>query len=131
MTLYAALLLRSTRALVGLVTIWCLGCASFEPLLASLLGGSASTLMSCDLEIQAGSVATSGATDAHSIGTVSPTTQSRSFDCGCGGACHAPSPASKAPATSVSPLARIAQFEPSAPLSVVRIPLVPPPKLAA
>ena len=38
-------LVRSLRAFVGLATIWCLGCSSYEPFLDSLLGTRAGTMM--------------------------------------------------------------------------------------
>src|SRR5438046_3153073 len=49
-----ATLPRAARALVGLVTIWCLGCSGYDPLLRSLVGANAGAMMACDPEMPMG-----------------------------------------------------------------------------
>jgi hypothetical protein len=124
-------LLRATRALTALITVWCLGCTGYEPLLSTLLGESAGGMMAC------GSVMGTAAADAVSPaghGTnqaaVSDAAQSNhSFDCGCG-SCHAAAPTQPiGRAPSSLPLA-LAQHEPSEPASLSRAPLLPPPQIA-
>ncbi|MGH7616962.1 MAG: hypothetical protein ACREPM_07020, partial [Gemmatimonadaceae bacterium] len=120
--------LRFARALVGLVTLWCLGCSSYEPILESLLGGT--TMMACDSEVGASSASTAGAAD-HGQSRIAASTDARNFDCGCGGSCYAPS---LAPATVSIPRASVAavdQQQPSAPIALTRAPLLPPPEITA
>lgn len=67
----------------------------------------------------------------HPGGTVSVAANDRGFDCGCGGSCHAPSPAFAAIAAPPSRVAAVDQPQPSEPLSIARSPLLPPPELTA
>ena len=127
-------LLRAARALVGLVTIWCLGCSGYEPLIDSLLGAGAGSMMEC------GSAAMADATDAspsvaggtdHGQSGVSTPTDTQAFDCGCGNSCHAPSPAQSTIAALNPAIPVIEQAEPVEPASVSRVPLLPPPEFTA
>ena len=124
---------RRTGLLVGLVTVWCLGCGAFEPLLG-FLTDSAATGMNCGSDQAGGSVPLKSATAAseHSgpsaTQTVaSPDQHEQGVSCGCG-SCY-----------SVSPLTLSLALEPvptpdaipgTVPLfeSVKREPLVPPPQ---
>ena len=124
---------RTGRVLVGLITLWCLGCSSYEPLLSALLGGKATTMMVCDADMTppTASDASTTADRDHAGGTVSAAATDRGFDCGCGGSCHAPSPAFAAIAAPLSRVASVDQQQPSEPLSIARTPLLPPPELTA
>jgi len=113
---------RLTRALVALITVWCLGCSGYEPLLDSLLG-DADGGMSCAEMVQS---ADQSATSASPVAAV--TAQHDSFDCGCGQGCHASSPLSGTPRTIRDVVPTVASLEVSTPPSVTRAPLLPPPE---
>lgn len=86
-------LARAFRALTALITVWCIGCSGFEPLLSSALGNDGAG-MSCASDGGAMTSGTamqfeSGATRSRSITTAGE--HSQRFDCGCG-SCHAVSP---------------------------------------
>src|SRR5438128_96305 len=112
--------LRATRALAGLVTVWCLGCAGYEQLLNPLVGGDVAS-MSC-------ATAMSG---DHIQLSVSATSTHEGFDCGCGGMCHALSPAPVVAPGAHTAVPMIAVRAPTAPVGVTRVPLLPPPERAA
>lgn len=120
--------------LTSLVTVWCLNCSAFEPLLDELLGAR-SGFMSCASMQAADGSSTSGiaaaAGDDAAIPHVSePGHQRAGFDCGCGGSCHAPdASASRITSVRVLPPA-IATIEAIQPVSADRVPLLPPPERA-
>jgi hypothetical protein len=126
--------LRLSRAVVGLVTVWCLGCSSYESILTSLLGGRAVGMMACDTE----TATPSGrrVTDAPpgplaNNPTVSAPAEARGFDCGCGRSCHAPAPpVAVVPQPPALPSAAD-QLAPTAPAAIARTPLLPPPEFVA
>jgi hypothetical protein len=126
-------LVRASRALVGLITLWCLGCSSYEPLLDSLIGGKARAMMTCDTDMTApaASHAPAASEPDHTASAISASPDDRGFDCGCGGSCHAPSPAFATIAVPRSPIAAVDQPQPSEPLSIARTPLLPPPEFTA
>lgn len=129
-----SLLLRSGRALIGLVTLWCLGCSSYEPILDSLLGAGGG--MVCEPGMAMASspgavVATHNDRTLVSVSLVSAPTNDRGFDCGCGGSCHAPSLTLDAVTPRVSPIPTVEQSQPSEPASISRTPLLPPPERTA
>jgi hypothetical protein len=111
-------LLRATRAIVGLVTIWCLGCSGYEPLLGSLLGSRTSAMMACDGQAPTSAPSVSAVPDSHG------------FDCGCG-SCHAASAVQWRVDYSPPTLAAIVQPEPTEPAFIARVPLLPPPEFSA
>lgn len=130
----ASLIVRLTRVCVGLVTIWCLGCSGYESILTSLLGGKAGAAMACGGESRGGSQmrASSGDQTGQASGpAVSAQSESRSFDCGCGGTCHAPSMQAASVSRPTAPIPVTLQFAPTAPESLTRAPLLPPPEFAA
>jgi len=43
-------LTRTLRSLTALVTVWCLGCGAFDPLIASLFPGADGPMMVCASE---------------------------------------------------------------------------------
>src|SRR5437868_1051407 len=101
-----SILLRSSRALIGLVTLWCLGCSSYEPLLDSLLGSAGGMVCPPGMAMAHSTgdeVAASNERAVANASTVSAPADARSFDCGCGGSCHAPSVAFATAAPRVSP----------------------------
>jgi len=123
--------LRLVRSMTALITVWCLGCSSYEPMLGALLGSVDSAGMSCDgkggMEDQTSSVPESSS-DSPSTASVSASTNGsqHSFSCGCQ-SCQAASPSTLGVAST--------PFTPPRPphslfvnfLSVEREPLVPPP----
>lgn len=124
---------RCCRALVGLVTLWCLGCSSYEPLLGSLLGFEAVGMI-CDADRRGGVVdeAMSVASPENAVDmAVSATSDARDFDCGCGGSCHAPSPAMPVRAVRAELVAHASDWHVAKPASVSRTPLLPPPEFVA
>ncbi|MDQ6610895.1 MAG: hypothetical protein M3Y64_00560 [Gemmatimonadota bacterium] len=128
-----SLLLRATRALVGLVTVWCLGCVGYEPIVDSLRGASASTIMDCASmsagEMVGGSQPTQTMQEALSLQpTISEAPVNGAFDCGCGGFCHAVSITYNAVAVSPLNVLKQLQQQPAEPASVSRAPLLPPPQ---
>ena len=129
-------LLRVSRLIVCLVTVWCLGCSGYEPLLNGLLGFATGSAMNCASDM--GSGAANGfaahATADHVAPeqpTAAATGEHRGFACDCGGSCHAPSPIRNSIALPHAFIAAIALPLPSKPASVSRAPLLPPPEFAA
>ena len=119
--------------LTALVTVWCLGCAAFDPLLDALLGSRPGMGMRC---------ASDGGSDVPTAATLNmaredslqvradPSEGSEQTDgvvCGCQ-SCYAPAPALLPVALDPLPPPAALVFEPSAPASIEREPLVPPPQ---
>ena len=119
-------LLRCSRLLVCLVTVWCLGCSGYEPLLNGLLGFTTGSAMNCASDMGAGA-----ADIAPEQPTAAATGEHRGFACDCGGSCHAPSPSRETIALPHAFIAEIAVLLPSKPASVSHAPLLPPPQFAA
>ena len=120
------------RAFTGLVTIWCLGCSGYEPLLNALLGTGA--VMTCASEMSEGTErgAMSAAVDSAANTSVVTAEESsaRGFDCGCG-SCHAPSPRPADLAAASSPRPFVVGAPIIEPVSVSRAPVAPPPQQRA
>ena len=118
---------RLSSAVIGLLTVWCLGCSGYDPLLAALLGDDVPA-MTCASEIN-GATDVSNATVGQSA-IASAADSDRGTDCGCG-SCHAPSPQLIALTQPVAPLPtlhrRVAEDAPTP----SRTPLLPPPKAAS
>lgn len=126
-----ALVLRLTRAIVGLVTVWCLGCSSYESILASILGTSAGMTCGSDAISDSDPAAKAAPSDGGQASvSISAPANERAYDCGCGGSCHAPSPRSLATTIATSPIPTVEPFAPAAPQSITRAPLLPPPEIA-
>ena len=140
-------LTRALRALVALVTVWCLGCSAFEPLLDHLAGVSAGVGMVCAsdggaserLDVSPSSAESSGGAAAAALSSPSVTSIAaptdapagqHAYECGCL-SCHAVqlALAGVAPARPAH-LERLQALEPGTPSSVSREPLVPPPQRA-
>jgi len=106
---------------VALITIWCLGCSGYEPLLGSL-SGAQSKVMSC---------ASAEASDGGAATTISTVASSHDrFDCGCSGSCHAPRPVEQPTVAERLAIPRVEQAAMREPASVSRPPLLPPPETA-
>ncbi|MGQ0649237.1 MAG: hypothetical protein ACT4P7_16925, partial [Gemmatimonadaceae bacterium] len=80
-----------THALTALITVWCLGCTAFEPVIEAFGGDRAGVGMVCASEISAaaGCVATRDGGSVPATVSVSNDEGGRGFACGCQG-CFAP-----------------------------------------
>lgn len=128
---HTSLGLRLARALLAFSTVWCLGCSSYEVILASILGARvATTMMTCGGEDSAASTMTEiGAHDtATAMTSVAASGGAHGFDCGCGNSCHAPSVQAAVSNASRGPLPSDGPAAPTAPASITRAPLLPPPE---
>ena len=111
---------RALMALTGLVTIWCLGCSGFEPLLDAFVDSSAQPSMAC-------SETETGSDETPTIGAVPVSSTSGSVVCGCQ-FCGAVSLPVLAMFTAALPIPSTLDDQPVALLSVEREPVVPPPQ---
>jgi hypothetical protein len=123
--------LRVGRGLTALITVWCLGCAGFEPIVDSLLGFGTASGMACASETNA--TGTMSAMDMakmpQSSSSVSaPSDGHRGFDCGCGQSCQSASPAQASAPPQIGPAPRLAAADVPQLRSVARAPLLPPPQ---
>ncbi|MBC8087368.1 MAG: hypothetical protein H7Z40_08870 [Phycisphaerae bacterium] len=82
-------LLRATRALIGLVTIWCLGCSGYEPIVESLAFGTAMRAMT-DVAHEGTGGADAAAGNSESVigPNVTIGAVDEGFDCCGSGCCH-------------------------------------------
>ncbi len=124
MSLRPSLITALTRAIAGLVTVFCLGCSSYEPLIQSLLGQTSG--MTCGSEM---GMTTASADQPSSTGAAlsAPGASHRNLDCGCS-SCTGASPLSFVLAL---PAARQPEaYSPMVeePSSVTRAPIAPPPQ---
>jgi hypothetical protein len=126
--------MRFVRVGTALVTVWCLGCGAFEPLVSSL-SGTGNNGMSCSSDQTVGSaryeradeanestpqqVQTVGALDRHESG---------SYSCGCE-SCYSSSPVTISLELHVLSAPEAIPTTPAFPESVNRTPLLPPPQL--
>jgi hypothetical protein len=123
--------LRVIRALTALVTVWCTGCAGFEPLADAAFGrqGAAMTCASADSSGMAmnGPAAAALHPSGPSVSVPSSVAAEKGFSCGCS-SCHAVTLAAwSVPMPKPPTLAPLVQ--PAAALvSVGRAPLLPPPE---
>jgi hypothetical protein len=142
--------LRVLRALTALVTVWCLGCSAFEPVVSRLAGETVDTGMVCAGEASESAGATiaasadrasssapmpamptAGAAHAEQPSALAVPTEhgARGYVCGCQ-SCHAPEPMLAAVPAPATPSPAAAPAAPRLLVSVVREPLVPPPQVA-
>lgn len=118
---------RLLRSLTALVTVWCLGCSAFDPLITSLIPGG-SRMMVCASE---GPETVQSVTQHHaSISAPADRDAGDGATCGCG-SCNAPAPTGFVVAAPPRPVPHQAIADPLTPPSVARTPLVPPPQRAA
>jgi hypothetical protein len=120
------------RAFTGLVTIWCLGCSGYEPLLNALLGTGA--VMTCASEMsegtEPGAMSAAVASASNTAELTAAESSPRGFDCGCG-SCHAPSPRTPVQAGGSSARPFVVGAPIIEPVSVSRAPVAPPPQRRA
>jgi hypothetical protein len=133
--------MRLVGALTALVTVWCLGCSAFEPLIEHALGRGAGMVCASEASVGMSQAATSAAArrvavvssgaDANdrALSTVAAA-QDRvadGYSCGCQ-SCHSASPSAYAvlPPAMAAPQAHVT--EPTSLLGIERQPLVPPPQ---
>jgi len=121
-------LTRTLGCLTALLTVWCLGCSAFDPLIASLFPESG-RMMVCagDAPVSAIQTATQDE-QAASIAAADSDGDGAACDCG---SCYAPAPAALAVASPPGPLPQQPAAEPGLPPSFERAPLVPPPQRSA
>ena len=74
------------RTLTALLTVWCLGCSGFDPLLGAIMGRTSG--MTCQSDTRMDRQPESA---APSVSAASVTASSSTFDCGCG-SCHSTAP---------------------------------------
>lgn len=127
---------RATRALIAPLTVWCLGCSGFEPMVDALMGNAPGSGMVCGTsdrgEDDTATMATAASPQAAGPGVVSVGAAAhRGFDCGCGQSCHGVSVIDRRDAPRMSPPPRVATVDAPQPSSVARTPLVPPPQRTA
>ena len=112
----ASLTTRLSRAVFGVIAVWCLGCTSFDVVIQALIGGAprAGCAMSAEVPVQSG----------HNVAS-SPSSDS-SRGCGCD---HCIAVQGDPTEVAVVPLGTpdTVQHLPGSPVSVTREPLVPPP----
>jgi hypothetical protein len=136
---------RLVRSLTALVTVWCLGCSSYEPLLSGLGFGTAGMGMECGSEgaMDDGAMAVrSSAAERTAVAdpgvssgsgersvTAAASESARGYDCGCQ-SCHAASPTEFTFIGSPASTPDVPLSTPVALSSVAQQPLVPPPQSA-
>ena len=121
---------RFMRVGIALVTVWCLGCGAFEPLVAGLTR-TESIGMNCGSEEIAGSAATGSVPSEHAL-TVKALEQRESgnYSCGCD-SCYSTSPVTISIALASLSAPEAIPATPAFPESVSRAPLHPPPQLVS
>ena len=135
MFLRKSLSFRVTRALIAPLTVWCLGCSGFDPIVDALAGGAGSGI-ECGVVDRAVD-ASSPRSVSDSASKSEPTNVSvkaadePGFDCGCGQACHGASPVEAHGTTHLSAPPQVATVDIAQPPSTVRTPLLPPPQRMA
>ena len=127
-------LLRLVWATTALVTVWCLGCSAFDPLLA-LLDGSNAPMTVCASDgaapVAQGSVVGDTASSAQTSAFVVASSPAPHGDvCGCQSCLAAQSDRAHEQISAQS-APRIERAEPVVPASVTRSPLLPPPERLA
>ena len=121
-------LTRLLRSLTALVTVWCLGCSAFDPLIASLFPGGHPTMV-CSSE--GPSTVQTTAQEGRSISA--PAANHGANDgtaCDCG-FCSAPAPTDLVSATPAPTGPQQTGSDAITPPSVARTPLLPPPQRVA
>ncbi len=131
-----SLLLRLTRAVVGLSTLLCLGCDGYEPIVDAMRGIRTIAAVDCEAMMSPAAVGAPATERAATHVDATPSTiddasTDTKFDCGCTGFCHAISLANELIAAAPMPAPFVAHGKPTEPSSVTRSPLLPPPQRAA
>ena len=133
-TTLLTLFVRFMRVGIALVTVWCLGCGAFEPLVSSLLG-MGSSRMSCGSDLNAGSIAYHRAPTANerpgpehgqTVGAMEQG-EAGNYSCACE-SCYSSSPVTISLELQSLVTPEAIPTTPSFPESVNRVPLLPPPQ---
>jgi len=123
---------RLVRSLTALLTVWCLGCNAFDPLIGALVGDSGSRLMVCASE--GSGAADIGASSGEGTAALTTATSDdggrEGVACGCD-SCHATAATLVALATPSSPHPQQPPLVLAAPPGIELPPLVPPPQHTA
>ena len=120
-------LILAGRTLTALITVWCLGCSAYEPLLDSLLVSGAPTGMSCGSEMGAKNDLASAGQSGASISS-SPAAAQAGYACDCG-SCQSETPQSWTIATSTARIPSAIAAAVVELTSITRAPVAPPPEL--
>src|SRR5688572_23318520 len=107
---HSSLAVRLLRASTAAITVWCLGCSAFDPLLSQLAGRSAGAMICADDEPAGGAATALAEQDpggARVRATADDDGQSGDALCDCQ-SCTAPSPAPLLAVIPGSPLPRLA-----------------------
>lgn len=128
-----ALALRLTRAVVGLVTIWCLGCVAYEPIVDSFSVTGMVSATDCDSRrvLEYGQLAIVSVGAVVIASSVSAAPSESGFDCCCGALCHAVCIAHETSSVPQLTVPLAVHDQPTEPASVTRSPLLPPPQRTA
>ena len=123
---------HAARALTAVITVWCLGCRAFDPLIAALVPGPGGEKMVCAADARAGSiVATARVADSSpSVSEITDQNTQTGDSCGCD-SCYAPAATAVALVLPAPAIPHQPSADPVAPPSVDRPPLVPPPQRSA
>lgn len=125
---------RLISALTALVTVWCMSCATFEPLMAGLVGASRSMACGSDVTPLTSSaeltIADANALDIQRSQSIISEGQQETdgFACACQ-SCTVTAPAQASVALSASPISPTPVFLMLSLAEITRAPLVPPPQL--
>ncbi|HUR76819.1 MAG TPA: hypothetical protein VMZ22_02650 [Acidimicrobiales bacterium] len=120
-------LTRSIRTLTALVTVWCLGCSAFDPLIESLLPGDHPTMVCAS---EAPSTVQLVKQEGGSIGAPANRDANDGASCGCG-FCSAPAPTELVSSVPAPMVPQQPGLDAITPASVARTPLLPPPQPVA
>src|SRR2546430_12741379 len=116
-------LVLAARAWTALVTVGCLGCSAFDPVLDSLFGSSRASGMACASEMNA----TPGNQSEASASSVSEAASHVGHSCDCG-SCYSATPHSMTFAVAMATVPGPQPHEVAQLLSVTRAPVAPPPE---
>lgn len=128
-----SLVLRTTRALVGLITIWCLGCSGYEPIVESLALEPTTPAMNDDSVTGPPAGVSKAITSEHAaieIATnIAVDPDDAGFDCCSSGCCHLVF--IDCVSAVYMPFHTLQQMHelPGELVSISRAPLIPPPQL--
>ena len=124
--------LRLIWAATTLITVWCLGCTAFDPLLAQFGGSATMACASVSSEQQPLGAAVSGISADMSASAVTAAPSAAATDIGCScQSCHAAQSMPHEQRIVTQPTPRIDGPQPASPATVTRSPLLPPPERVA
>jgi hypothetical protein len=112
-----------------MMTVWCLGCSAYQPVLAAVLGLPTSVVCSDDMPVASQALAGETASEASAVSDLkTPESDSEpDVTCGCQ-SCSAPVAGQDAPVIAAAPFVAPADATPQQPASIVSEPRDPPPQ---